>query len=295
MPWVNTIATDKRGRALYSDIQVVPRVSDALQQRCGTPLGHEIFQRSAVSILDGSRSDCQWGSEPSAVEPGLFADRSRVAELAAAGTAKMCAAFPDGMAPSSAGPVEVHPACSALAGWDQSYTLDSRGLLLFERFVDHLPPGRWAVPFDPEDPLPTPNTLHRRSCGAAGVRRRSRRAERRRDPGGRAARGASVRRADPGIRQQGFPRRAQRADAELGPRARQHRGRARLQLHPGGPVRPGRLPDVSTLLTYSQSANPSSPHFADQTKLFSGGEWVTGRFCERDIWSASDLRVRYLR
>ena len=42
-------------------------------------------------------------------------------------------------------------------------------------------------------------------------------------------------------------------------------------------------PDSSTVLTYSQSANPKSPYFSDQTKLYSRGEWVKERFCEADI------------
>jgi acyl-homoserine-lactone acylase len=46
-----------------------------------------------------------------------------------------------------------------------------------------------------------------------------------------------------------------------------------------------------TLLTYSQSSNPASPHHADQTRLFSGERWVTSRFCERDIRSSPELRV----
>jgi len=50
-------------------------------------------------------------------------------------------------------------------------------------------------------------------------------------------------------------------------------------------------PDSSTLLTYSQSANPKSPYFSDQTKLYSRGEWVKERFCEADILRSPALRV----
>lgn len=53
----------------------------------------------------------------------------------------------------------------------------------------------------------------------------------------------------------------------------------------------GRCPDAATLLTYSQSSNPNSRHFADQTALFSAGKWVRARFCEHDILSSPDLRV----
>jgi acyl-homoserine-lactone acylase len=53
----------------------------------------------------------------------------------------------------------------------------------------------------------------------------------------------------------------------------------------------GRCPVARTLLTYSQSSNPNSPHFSDQTRLFSEGKWVTSRFCKKDILSSPGLRV----
>ncbi|MDQ0935389.1 acyl-homoserine lactone acylase PvdQ [Streptomyces turgidiscabies] len=52
-----------------------------------------------------------------------------------------------------------------------------------------------------------------------------------------------------------------------------------------------RCPVARTLLTYSQSSNPNSPHFADQTRLFSAEKWVRARFCEKDILSSPALRV----
>lgn len=50
-------------------------------------------------------------------------------------------------------------------------------------------------------------------------------------------------------------------------------------------------PVARTLLTYSQSSNPNSDHFADQTRLFSREKWVTSRFCEKDILSSPALMV----
>jgi acyl-homoserine-lactone acylase len=46
-------------------------------------------------------------------------------------------------------------------------------------------------------------------------------------------------------------------------------------------------PDTRTMLTYSQSTNPKSPHYADQTRLFRDGGWVTGAFCEADVKRAT--------
>ncbi|MGW5937072.1 penicillin acylase family protein [Streptomyces celluloflavus] len=375
-PWINTMATDRAGHAFYGDIQVVPHVTDEQAESCGTPLGKELFRKTGLPVLDGSKSSCAWGSDPDSVEPGLFSpkrlpsltrqdyvlnsndspwlanphapltgyprivgdvgtprsartreslatveetlqgkgftkesmqrmlftDRSRMAVLAAADTATMCGAFPDGKAPSGNGPVDVGRACRALADWDHTYSLTSRGSLLFERFVLKLatvPGGLWNVPFDPADPVGTPNSLKttnpevRRAFGDAAAE----------------------------LHAAGIP-----LDAALGDHQYVVRGTDRIPMH-GAPEAlgvldlitpvwdPGRgnvdvrtgssylqvvsftdapCPDVSTLVTTSQSADPGSPYYADQTKLYSSGEWLPGRFCEKDILASPDLAVTEL-
>ena len=42
-------------------------------------------------------------------------------------------------------------------------------------------------------------------------------------------------------------------------------------------------PHGSSVLSYSQSENPASPFYADQTRLFSQEKWLPMRFSERDI------------
>ena len=374
VPWVNTLATDRAGNALYSDIQVVPNVTDELAQRCGTPLGRMLYPASGVSILDGSRTDCAWGTDADAIEPGLFgpsklpnqqrrdyelnandsawlananapitgysrivgtigtersprtrealisaeegirgkgfttdsmkdmlfADRSRVAELAADDTAKMCAAFPAGQAPSPSGPIDVSTACEALASWNHRYTLQSRGSLLFQRFALELPPGSWQVPFDVTKPLTTPNTLNTASVAVQ----------------------TAFGKAAAGLKAAGIP-----FDAKLADNQTVTRNGERIPIHgaqgtlgvlnvitPRWDPAAGNVeivhgtsfvqvvgfdrtgcPDASTLLTYSQSTDPTSPYFSDQTKLFSKGEWVRSRFCEADILRSPELRVVQLR
>jgi acyl-homoserine-lactone acylase len=372
VPWVNTIATDRAGNALYSDVQVVPHVTDEQAKACSTPLGQQTFPAEGLAILDGSRSACNWGSDPGAIEPGifaparlpqqqsrdyelntndsawlanartpitgypriagdigtersprtrealltaekgefttdsmkkmLFADHSLLADLTAADLAKLCASFPGGQAPSSAGPVPVGPACAALKSWDHTYTLDTRGSLLFLRFANRLGgvPARFSVPFDPKAPLTTPNTLN---TADAGVRK---------------AFGDAL----TDLRTAGLP-----VDARLRDGSAVTRNGERIPIH-GGPGQLGVLnvmtprwdpsrgivdiqhgssyiqvvgfrgracPDSSTVLTYSQSANPKSPYFSDQTKLYSRGEWVKERFCEADILRSPALRVVVLR
>ncbi|WP_329044239.1 penicillin acylase family protein [Amycolatopsis sp. NBC_01488] len=371
VPWVNTIATDRAGNALYADIQVVPHVTDELAKTCSTPLGQATFEQVGLAILDGSKSSCQWGADPGALEPGifapsrlpqqqrrdyelntndsawlanakapitgyphivgdlgtersprtrealltaekgefttdsmkkmLFADHSLFADLTAADLAKLCASFPGGQAPSSSGPVPVGDACTTLASWDHTYTLDTRGSLLFERFASRLGGvARFTVPFDPKAPLTTPNTLNVAN------------------PDVRTAFGDAL--AD--LRAAGLPADARLRDGQAvtrtGDRIPIHGSqgflgvlnvmtpqwdpaRGNIEVVHGSSYiqvvgfRGRACPDSSTLLTYSQSANPNSPYFSDQTKLYSRSEWVQERFCEADILRSPALRVVVLR
>jgi len=50
-------------------------------------------------------------------------------------------------------------------------------------------------------------------------------------------------------------------------------------------------PVGSTILTYSESSNPTSPHFADQTKLFSKKQFLPDRFCQSQISADPHLQV----
>ncbi|MFJ7987470.1 penicillin acylase family protein [Streptomyces sp. NPDC096351] len=72
LPWVNTIAADSAGHSFFSQSQVLPRITDELAARCSTPLGRATYPASGVAVLDGSRSDCALGSDPDAVQPGVF-------------------------------------------------------------------------------------------------------------------------------------------------------------------------------------------------------------------------------
>ena len=45
----------------------------------------------------------------------------------------------------------------------------------------------------------------------------------------------------------------------------------------------GSCPDARTILTYSQSTNPGSPFYNDQTKLFSKKKWVPDLFCRAAV------------
>jgi acyl-homoserine-lactone acylase len=72
IPWVNTIAADKKGNALYADIGSIPHVTNEQAADCNTALGTGTFSLLGLPVLDGSRSACEWGSDPDSVRPGLF-------------------------------------------------------------------------------------------------------------------------------------------------------------------------------------------------------------------------------
>ena len=69
-PWVNTIAADKTGEALYADISVAPDLDANKLQACRTGLkfAYSIY----LAVLDGSKSACAWTNQAGAVRPGVL-------------------------------------------------------------------------------------------------------------------------------------------------------------------------------------------------------------------------------
>lgn len=72
IPWVNTIAADRHGNAMYADVSVVPDVDAAQLQRC-TPskAAAALLGAAGLVVLDGSRSDCNWRRDTASPVPGL--------------------------------------------------------------------------------------------------------------------------------------------------------------------------------------------------------------------------------
>jgi acyl-homoserine-lactone acylase len=64
LPWVNTVAADRDGNALYADASVVPHMtSDRFATDC--------LRAPALLTFDGTRSSCGWGQDALA-PPGVF-------------------------------------------------------------------------------------------------------------------------------------------------------------------------------------------------------------------------------
>jgi acyl-homoserine-lactone acylase len=362
----NTTASDATGEAFYGDMGSIPHVTEARAAACIiSPLGAAQWN-GRTPVLDGSRAECEWGSDPDSVTPGvfgpaalpqlfrtdhvsqmndsywltnpaqpltgfprMFGDEATTRSLRTRLGLKMIAdrvAGTDGfhgekfdldtlqqvmfnnrnlgaeMARDdlvglcrSSGVVALAPACDVLEDWDLRVDLDSRGAHLFRLFA--AAGGlRWKVPFDPADPVSTPNTLDVA------------------DPRVLNALVTAVTQ----VGALGLP-----LDARLGDVQSEPRGAARIPIHggPGGEgifnvITPSNLqpglgwtkiihgsswvmtveftddgPRSEGLLTYSQSTNPASPHYADQTWLFSQKGWDDLRFTPEAVAAGTLTRT----
>jgi acyl-homoserine-lactone acylase len=72
IPWVNSIAADRKGTAYYSMDGAIPNVPDEKATNCSGALGLAVFPATGIPILDGSRSECAWDNDDDAVVPGIF-------------------------------------------------------------------------------------------------------------------------------------------------------------------------------------------------------------------------------
>ena len=72
IPWVNTIAADRDGRALYADLSNVPDVDAAQLARCApSKPAAALLAGPGIAVLDGSRSDCNWRRDAASPVPGV--------------------------------------------------------------------------------------------------------------------------------------------------------------------------------------------------------------------------------
>lgn len=71
--FVNTIATDRNGKALYADISTVPHVTAQKLSDCtaGKPYLQAIVN-FGLPALDGSTAACEWGKDADSPQAGIF-------------------------------------------------------------------------------------------------------------------------------------------------------------------------------------------------------------------------------
>ncbi|HET6211462.1 MAG TPA: acylase, partial [Micromonosporaceae bacterium] len=72
LPWVNVIAADSTGEAMYGDHSVIPRVTPELAAACIPAPFQPLYAVSGQAVLDGSTSDCALGTDPDAAVPGIL-------------------------------------------------------------------------------------------------------------------------------------------------------------------------------------------------------------------------------
>ncbi|MGL5003931.1 MAG: penicillin acylase family protein, partial [Casimicrobium sp.] len=74
VPWVNTIAADRAGNAMYADVSVVPDVDADQLKRCApSQAAAALINSIGIVVLDGARSDCDWKRDSNSAVPGLIA------------------------------------------------------------------------------------------------------------------------------------------------------------------------------------------------------------------------------
>lgn len=69
LPWINTLAADRHGDALYADISRMPNVSTALLGACQPSAAAAALAASnGLLVLDGSKASCNWIAASSSPE-----------------------------------------------------------------------------------------------------------------------------------------------------------------------------------------------------------------------------------
>jgi len=377
IPWVNTIAAGRDGNAFYGDISVTPNVSVAQYGSCIRGTLQTLLTSNGFITLDGSDSDCEWGSDD-ATTPGIFGydslpkletreyganandsywlanprnllsgfspvigdeeveqtlrtratfaqaeerltgtdglgdpgfnidnirqlsygARNYTAEQVIDDVVSTCESVTDWSAYSADGET-IAQACSVLSAWDTRHLVDSVGPHIFWEFWQLLrgTENLWLVPFDPADPVNTPRDLNEGDAIIAEAIRQS-----------LADAVATLVAADiPMDRPWGEIQ----FDEKNGVRYPIHGGSSSMMfsvitsnLVPGegySAIRHGNsymqaitwdesdCPDAYAMLTYSQSTDPASDHYADSTELYGDGGWIDMPFCESDR-DAQELR-----
>ena len=353
--FVNTIAADKAGGALYADMSAIPNVSVDLIARCAV----DQSAGARITTLNGSDPSCDWQIDESAAAPGLMPpsqqpslitttyagnsndsywlsnpamrlegyspiigdenaqrtlrtrsglkfveevlstgekfDQATVENLLFSHRHYGAELFLDEVLEVCADDPTLAEACAVLAYWDRRQTVESRGAHIFNEFFAETNQlsAHYAVPFNIADPVHTPRGL---TIDEAATR----------DAILAALHVAVDRITDAGIA----------LDARWGDVQFEIRNGEKIGI-PGGDGRAGMFsvisarfdgdnggytpivtgnsyiqsvtwnedgsPSARAILTYSQSPEPDSPYYADQTKIYSQSQWIDMPFTEEQI------------
>ncbi|MDX1733129.1 MAG: penicillin acylase family protein [Halioglobus sp.] len=270
-------------------------------------IGPEEVQQSVRTRHTFSQAERRLAGTDGLGEPGFNIDNLRTlsyqatnhaAELVLDDLLTVCENIPED---PLAGMSMVQMACDVLAGWDGSHRVDSVGGHIFYEFWRNLDTGPdvWATPFDPGDPVNTPRDLDIDDPDVAAAVLE-------------ALAGAVDELAAAGIE----------LDAPWGEVQFDERNGVRIPIHGGSGsmmfsvissglvdgegysnIRHGNsymqavtwdesdCPVAFNIITYSQSTDPASPHYADMTELYGNSGWVDAAYCQADIEAAEIGRM----
>lgn len=236
----------------------------------------------------------------------MYNNRVHGAEVVLDDVLQICAEADDG-GDSASPAANAKQACAVLESWDRRADVDSRGTQVFHEFWRGIrgqigdgfqnvvnDSDFWTVDFDPQDPIHTPRGIdlglvsnHELVIDALN--------------------GAVSRLQEAGValdapwgEVQFFPRNNEVYPIHGGAGTMGVFGAISVSLDEGGysNIRSGNsyiqtvtwdesdCPIADTILTHSQSTDPASPHFGDQTALYSQKQWVAMPYCEEDIEAA---------
>ena len=265
---------------------------EGLQQFLRTRLGH-IMVEERKAATDGFSETPLF--DPATLKEMMYSNRVYGAEIVLDDVLEICAT--DAAA-------DVAAPCAALAAWDRRVNLNSRGAQVFTEFWRNIrgvyengfqniveSDEFWTLDYDPADPLNTPAGIDTaipanhtlvisalvgaaESLTAAGVELDSLWGD-----------------------IQILERNNERVPIHGGTGNMGVYGAISVGLSEGGYINPGsgnsyiqvvtwdesECPIVDAILVPSQSTDPASAHFADQTKLYSNKDWVRFPFCESEI------------
>jgi acyl-homoserine-lactone acylase len=235
----------------------------------------------------------------------MLGNRNYTAETSLADVLAMCRAHPV-LTASDGASVNVRPACPALAHWDKHANVDSQGAVLWSNFFNDLYGDNgsalspwWRVPYNPAHPLTTPrgvngNNRQAQHALADAVEQMNTQHLPLDTTPGRTQRWNAI--PLPGCSDAEGCFNVVRASATAGDDGALAHGQnwaigssfiMATELTPSGPR-------TRTILTYSESSNPASPHYSDQTVLFSRERWVTERFTPVQINADPHLQTTVL-
>lgn len=264
----------------YSPIIGAERTERSLRTRAGLTLVREQLEK------DGKLS-------PAEIQQMLYSHRNYGAELLLDDVLEVCE---DDEA------ADISASCNALAAWDRTANINSRGVPVWIEFwkIASGIEGIYSVPFDPADPVDTPRgiAIHKPEVRQAVLK--------------------ALADAHAVLQDAGIP-----LDAPWGEVQYAQRNGTNIPI-PGAPGSSGMFSYIISklskgegytpvitgnsyiqviswdeagelqsqgMLTYSQSPEPESPHYADLTELYSRGEWIDFPFSEEEILADPNLRT----